>query len=164
VSDDSWHEDGAGGPGGLDTVAAALDAEGVPFGWDPYDPTDAVSFMWPGTQPIAYRIQVPVSEVARARGVLSGRPPAGVRYVWDTSGGFGAAGGPPEPDTASPAPPRALERPFPTPVTAYGGPELSDNDRLERMASGGGSGAAWVVVAAVALILVAVVLFLVFKV
>jgi hypothetical protein len=101
---------------GLLEVAAALESEGVDFGWDPYDPRDTPGFTLSGMVAVArkpYSIVVPESQAARARGAVPVVPPRGVTYAW-------AAG----------------TVPRPTPVTGHVS-RMSDNERLERMAAGG---------------------------
>jgi len=128
-------QDGPGGTAGLEDVGRALESEGIDFGWDPFDPREQNGFaLYPGATRRAYSIVVPRSQAARAREVLYGTPPAGVSYAW-------AKGVPrPAPDAASGQDteygfgPDGL--PSPRPVTGVG-PAMSDNDRLERMASGG---------------------------
>lgn len=122
---------------GLMDVAAALDAEGIDYGWNPYDPRQrsdlAVSTFGEAVRR-PYSIQVPESELGRARDALYGVPPDGVTYAW----------------SPGPAPQRSLEAASsgdadpifasaastPRPVTGYG-PDLSDNDRLEQLAGTG---------------------------
>lgn len=154
--DERWAPIANGGTGGvpaLVTIASALDEAGVPVGWDPYAPSDAVGFMWPGTETRVYTVQVPESQSAHAREILPATPPAGVTYAWtappeappasagEDAGRFGLTSG-----TAS------------APGSDTGAP-LSDNRRLESLDTGGPSpilvvGRVLVVLALIALLLV----------
>jgi hypothetical protein len=140
---------------GLEDVIRALESEGIDCGWDPNDPRDTVGFTPPGvgmgTQKL-FAVVVPVSEVGRARQVLCGEPPQGVRYAWpptavfrpseevDVGYGFPDA---PSPTTVGMPAPSVPDVPFPhaTPITGFR-TSLSDNETLEDMAepraSGGG--------------------------
>jgi len=104
---------------GLDEVARTLEAEGVPIGWDPYDPRESVAFLPPGigTGPKTYALIVPESQLSRSREILEDVAPQGVTYSWDSGSG------PETPEASAP-----------------GGPLLSDNERLQRLASGGAPG------------------------
>ena len=120
---------------GLDDVAQALESDGIDFGWDPYDPRDAVNFGPPNAGLTArklFSIQVPVSQVPRARECLYGDPPQGVTYVFPTTANTPA---PSSTDAdygfaSSDAPSRRMTK---------DGIPLSDNQRLQRMAGGGTS-------------------------
>jgi len=139
---------GAGGEVALQDVARALASEGVTVGWDPYDPSGAAGFTPPGAFPRPYALQVPASQLDRARQVLSGTPPAGLTYGWDaqTPSGFGA----PAPGEGE----SVLNDGFDAPRAPHvDGPELSDNERMARLASGRGSGCG------IAIVVVCLVLF-----
>jgi hypothetical protein len=161
--DEDWArvavQDGPGGPAGLQLVAGLLASSGVPFGWDPYDPADAVSFMWPGTETRVYALQVPVSQLGFARRVLTGAPPEGVRYTLDPGTGQSPA---PDDDAGSAPQSFGPTTPTPTPITGYS-PALSDNERLERMAGAGRSTTAIALAVGVGLFVMAIVLFVLLR-
>jgi hypothetical protein len=136
---------------GLEDVVRALESDGIDFGWDPYDPRDTVNFMPPNAGLTArklFSIQVPVSQVPRARECLYGDPPQGVTYVWPAPRASSAAPGGEAPTDGdfgfapSATPKRQLSKE---------GIPLSDNERLQRMAGGGPSILVMIVVALVAL-------------
>jgi hypothetical protein len=84
--DERWASVATGGTGGvpaLVAIASTLEGAGVPVGWDPYAPSEAVGFMWPGTETRIYTVQVPVSQLTRARDSLPGSPLPGVTYAWN---------------------------------------------------------------------------------
>jgi hypothetical protein len=126
-----------GDSAGLEDVVRSLESDGIDFGWDPYDPRDAVNFLPPAIGFAArkcFSIMVPASQIARARESLYGEPPAGVTYTWLA---------PPAPGTSSGGS-AGSEKDFgfgsadghPRQVGPSGVP-LSDNVRLERLAGGG---------------------------
>ncbi len=139
--DEAWQtvatHDGAGGLAGLEDVARALDSEGITVGWDPYAPGDEVGFMPPGMSARVYSLQVPASQVAKAREVLYGIAPQGVTYGWARE---------PKPASALDTEPADAEFGFAhtgtRPTPRIGDPTISDNQRLQSMAAGGPSGAA----------------------
>jgi hypothetical protein len=111
-----------------------------------------------------FAVMVPVSQVAKAKGVLAGEPPKGVTYAWTTTGpgGFdaGTASAGDEYDSVPAA--RAA-----SPATREGVP-LSDNARMERLSGGAdapgpatgtaiGNNASALVVIAVAVLMIGVV-------
>lgn len=122
-----------GDSAGLEDVVRALESEGIDIGWDPYDPRDAVSFTPPLVGVNArklFTIQVPVSQVPLARECLYGDPPLGVTYVLPSTT---AASAPSSADAdygfgSSKTPKKRMSK---------DGIPLSDNERFERMASGG---------------------------
>lgn len=179
--DETWTtvavQDGMGGTTPLQLLASALEEAGVPYGWDPYAPGEGAGFTWPGTETRVYRIQVPDSRVAAARAALPDRPPEGVRYDWSAGSprlledetapdDFAAPAGanaPGDADDGFTFPEPAGDSVGATAVTGYGGSTLSDNDRLQRMASGGGPSALRAVIVAVVLVLVAIALFILLR-
>jgi hypothetical protein len=158
-------QDGAGGTAGIQLVAAALDAANVPFGWDPYAPSEAVGFVWPGTETRVFALQVPASQVPLARRALSGPAPQGVRYEWGSAPA--TMFGPDAASTSADAGSEPGSEGFAgvtdgtaTPVTGYG-PPLNDNERLERLARGGASGAGIALAVGAGLLVIAIALFMV---
>jgi hypothetical protein len=157
--DEAWQtiatHDGPGGLAGLEDVARALDSEGIPVGWDPYEPAQEVGFMPPGMSARVYSLQVPASQAAKAKEVLYGVAPQGVTYGW-------------APEVR---PPSALDRPtagdaeygFDRSATGsrprIGDPTISDNQRLERMVGGGPSGVAIALITVGGLLLVGIVVY-----
>jgi hypothetical protein len=139
---------------GLEDVIRALESEGIDCGWDPNDPRDTVGFTPPGvgmgTQKL-FAVVVPVSEVGRARQVLYGEPPQGVKYAWPSTGdarpseevdaGYGFPHAPSATGPAgTPAPPVPdMPLPHAMPVTGFG-TSLSDNETLEDLAEPGANG------------------------
>ena len=157
--DEAWEivamQSRPGGEIALQDVAQALASEDVSVGWEPFEPGEAVGF----TPPQARRpfvLKVPASQVARARELLTDMPPDGVKYAWGTDAPSRAAAVEAETESEfgfgpeTPKPPR------------IGDPALSDNQRMEQLASGRGPGcgAAIVVVFVVAAIAVAVAMLL----
>lgn len=146
---------------GLQDVASSLESEGIDFGWDPYDPRDRPGFTISDMVQVArkpYSIVVPESQSARAREALSGTPAQGVTYAWPT----GPAPRPapdaiPGDDTGSGSATSA-----PSAVTRYG-PLVSDNERLERMASGGLPAGTIALAAIAALVAIGAVAFLLLR-
>ena len=141
--DEAWRtiatHDGPGGLAGLEDVARALDSEGIPVGWDPYEPGEEVSFMPPGMSARVYSLQVPASQVAKAKEVLCGAAPQGVTYGWaPESQPASALDGPGAVDASQ----YGFDRPAAGPAARIGDPTISDNQRLEHMADGGPSGIA----------------------
>lgn len=120
--------------GGLQAVAAALQSEDVPFGWDPYDPRDMPSFLPPmlGTPARSFAVLVPASAVRSAREAIGDLAPEGVDYPWSKKPDDLSDGNPADHDASA-----TVDA---APVTAYG--RMSDNERLQRMASGRSSGCA----------------------
>jgi hypothetical protein len=97
-----------------------------------------------------------VSQVARARQVLTDVPPDGVEYAWTTAPPSRASG------RDSVADDEFGFSPQPAEPSRIGDPTLSDNLRMEQLASGRGSGigAAIAVVFVVAAIVVAIAMLL----
>jgi hypothetical protein len=157
--DEAWQtiatHDGPGGLEGLEDVARALDSEGIPVGWDPYEPAQEVGFMPPGMSARVYSLQVPASQAAKAKEVLCGVAPQGVTYGW-------------APEVR---PPSALDRSaaadaeygFDRSATGsrprIGDPTISDNQRLERMVGGGPSGVAIALITVGGLLLIGIVVY-----
>jgi len=157
--DEAWQtiatHDGPGGLAGLEDVARALDSEGIPVGWDPYEPAQEVGFMLPGMSARVYSLQVPASQAAKAKEVLYGVAPEGVTYGW-------------APEVR---PPSSLDRSaaadaeygFDRSATGSaprtGDPTISDNQRLESMARSGPSGVAIALITVGGLLLVGIVVY-----
>jgi hypothetical protein len=134
-----------GDTAGLDDVVRALESDGIDSGWDPYDPRDTVNFMPPSAGMTARRpfsITVPESQVPRARECLYGAPPQGVTYMFPT---MGAASVPPREETPADADFGFAPSPAGARRVSKDGVPLSDNERLQRMAGGGPSIAALIV-------------------
>jgi len=157
--DGAWQtiatHDGPGGLSGLEDVARALDSEGIPVGWDPYEPGDEVGFMPPGMSARVYSLQVPASQVTKAKEVLYGVAPQGVTYGWA-----------PEVRPPSPLDPPAggdaeygFDRLASGSAPRTGDPTISDNQRLQRMAGGGPSGVAIALVMLGGLLLIGIVVY-----
>jgi hypothetical protein len=122
---------------GLEDVVRALESEGVDFGWDPYDPSDSVNFLPPqatGSVRKLFMVMVPESQVGKAREVLYGEAPQGVRYMWQATSAEAAGSGPAtgSTDEFDFAPSRSAAGP-----KTREGKALSDNERMARMAGGG---------------------------
>jgi hypothetical protein len=147
--------------GGLDVVVLALESEGIPIGWDPYDPRDAVSYRPPWQSAIVtYSLLVPRSEFERARRLLQGVRPDGVEFAWDAAARGPAAPSAPAPVTewSQPQQPAGRASDDEAPAMSHGR-ELSDNVRLERLATGGVPGWAMALGFASAVFVVAALLF-----
>ena len=148
-----------GDSAGLEDVVRALGSEGIDIGWDPYDPRDTVSFTAPVVGVTArklFSIQVPVSQVPRARECLYGAPPQGVTYLVPAAGAGSAA----PTDAASldsDADYGFESSPPPSRQVSKDGFPLSDNRRLERMA-GDGPSVLVMVIAAVTMVSVLVII------
>jgi hypothetical protein len=153
--DEAWEtvamQTGPSGEIALQDIARALESEDVAIGWDPFEPNEAIGFTPPQLSRRPFMLQVPISQVARARQVLAGAPPEGVKYGWD-------AAAPPPPATGKVAS-SDEEFGFKSDETAarprVGDPRLSDNMRMEQLAGGRGSGIGAAI--AVAFVIVAVV-------
>jgi hypothetical protein len=157
--DEAWQivamQSGPGGELALQDLAQALGSEDVAVGWDPFEPNEAIGF----TPPQARRpfvLKVPASQVARARQVLTDVPPDGVEYAWSTASPSRAA------DMEAGAESEFGFGPGTPKPSRVGDPTLSDNMRMEQLASGRGSGCgtAIAVVFVVAAVAVAVALLL----
>jgi hypothetical protein len=144
-----------GGLAGLEDVARALDSEAVPVGWAPYALGQALGLTIPGAEVRVYSVQVPASYVARANEILAGAPPEGVTY------GRGAQPRP-RPDAGESASESGFDRAEPRPAVRVGGPELSDNERMERLAGGrrSGCGIAVILIGALLLFVIALTIIL----
>jgi hypothetical protein len=124
-----------GDTAGLEDVARALEADGIDFGWDPYDPHEAVNFGPPVTGSSSqkiFNVMVPASQIGRAQGALGSEPPQGVSYAWpgstSSAGGSGSVGTGSEFDFEPADQPKA--------TATRDGIQLSDNERFAHMAGG----------------------------